>query len=170
MHYFLSSSAELVCLHDEAFIQAAYESLLGRPADEAGLAYYLARLRTGYSKLSILRQLRSSEESRQYAHGIADLDKVLARYWLGQLPLVGWAFRGWWKLEGESAAERSQRIMINELFCLRQQLQEDIAQAAALASMRTVHTHDNVDQGRHRRQIVEQLSPQARQIFDRLVS
>lgn len=162
------SVTTLTGLYDEDFILAAYELLLGRPVDEAGAIYYLGRLRAGYSKLSILQQLRASPEAQQHAHGILGLDKVLDRYRLSQRAIVGTLFRRWWKLEADGPAERLQRIMINELACIRQQLQEGIAQAVTIAAMRNSHGYRQPDHGK--RKIAEQLTPKAREMFDRLVS
>jgi hypothetical protein len=160
----------LTSLHDEDFITASYEMLLGRPADDSGTAYYLARLRTGYSKLSILQQLLSSAESQHRSHNILGLDKMLARYRLSQRPVIGVLFRRWWNLEGESVQEHFQRMMINELACIRQQLQQGVAQATVIASSRTSQAYREPARVPGNSAFVEQLSPKARAIFDSLVA
>ena len=50
---------------DSAFVQAAYECVLARTADEGGLAHYAGALRKGDSRTSLLRSLLSSGEFEQ---------------------------------------------------------------------------------------------------------
>lgn len=159
----------LTSLHDEDFVVAAYELLLGRPVDDAGIAYYLGRLRAGYSKLSILQQIRSSSEFRHPTLPVTGLSKALKRYRTSQIPMIGLLFRKWWKLEGEGVEERYQRMMINEIAIIRQQLQQGIAQASAITAIRASQMqHDS--NAPQRRSGGDQLAPEAREMFDRLVS
>ncbi len=51
-------------MDDRAFIIDCYESLLGRPADEAGLEHYLERLGHGMARESLEEILRASDEYR----------------------------------------------------------------------------------------------------------
>ena len=54
---------ELVGFHDEEFVRTAYRAVLGREPDDAGLAEYLGKLRSGhYNKIDILHSLRFSPE------------------------------------------------------------------------------------------------------------
>lgn len=53
-------------LGDDAFVQRAYATLLGRPADPTGLRDYLARLRAGVPRLQIWSELASSEEAKRF--------------------------------------------------------------------------------------------------------
>lgn len=53
---------ELLSCHDRRFVLCAFRTLLDRTPDPEGLNYYLGRLRTGFSKILILKQLRDSEE------------------------------------------------------------------------------------------------------------
>ncbi len=163
------SFAMLISLHDEDFVTAAYALLLGRPADEAGTNYYLGRLRAGYSKLSILQQLRGSSEFQYPTQSVTGLNKALKRYRISQIPLIGWLFRKWWNIEGEGVEERYQRVIINELASIRQQLQQGIAQSAAITAIRTNQMQRDSN-SIHRRPSGEHLAPDAREIFERLVS
>jgi hypothetical protein len=54
---------ELLSYHDLHFVLCAFQTLLGRAPDPEGLNYYLGRVRTGHSKIQILKQLRRSPES-----------------------------------------------------------------------------------------------------------
>ena len=47
---------------DRAFIEACYEKLLGRPADEAGLTHYLQELAGGMTRAALEDVLRASDE------------------------------------------------------------------------------------------------------------
>jgi SAM-dependent methyltransferase len=51
-------------MDDRAFISHCYETLLGRPADEAGLEHYLERLGHGMARESLEEILRASDEYR----------------------------------------------------------------------------------------------------------
>ena len=56
---------ELLALDGEEFVQAAYASLLDREADSQGLENYLAELKAGISKFTIVSRLRGSQEGRE---------------------------------------------------------------------------------------------------------
>jgi SAM-dependent methyltransferase len=49
-------------MDDRAFVSACYENLLGRPADEAGLAHYLEALAGGMTREALEDVLRASDE------------------------------------------------------------------------------------------------------------
>ncbi len=53
---------ELLSYPDQPFVLCAFRTLLGRDPDQEGLNYYLGRVRSGYAKIQILRQLRRSPE------------------------------------------------------------------------------------------------------------
>ncbi len=59
---------DLLAPTDEAFVHLAYRRLLGRNSDPMGRASYLSLLRSGTSRLWILKQLCDSDEGR--AHGV----------------------------------------------------------------------------------------------------
>jgi hypothetical protein len=59
------SFEDLMGLHDEEFVQAAYPIIMGRRADPAGLKYYSCRLRGGFSRFSVIDQLCRSPDARQ---------------------------------------------------------------------------------------------------------
>ena len=108
--------ATLLALHDQNFILAAYQTLLGRAPDATGLEYYLKRLRSGIAKIQILAQLRLCTESKQHIASLPDLDIAIKHYQLGRLPIVGWLFRQFYGLEGDTITERRLRLMENQLF------------------------------------------------------
>ena len=55
--------SNLLELEDGQFVQCAYLTLLGRPADNVGLTHFLARLRADVPKLNILEELLNSPEA-----------------------------------------------------------------------------------------------------------
>jgi glycosyltransferase involved in cell wall biosynthesis len=67
---------QLLGLNDDAFIDSAYLTLLGRPADEAGRAHYADALSMGESKLRIVVQLHESKEGRAFDAQIEGLKQA----------------------------------------------------------------------------------------------
>ncbi|MCW2349304.1 hypothetical protein M2335_000741 [Sphingobium sp. B12D2B] len=63
-------------MSDDAFIDSAYLTLLGRPADEVGRAHYADALRMGESRLRIIVQLHESREGRAFDAQIEGLKQA----------------------------------------------------------------------------------------------
>lgn len=61
------------------FVTRAYEYLLGRPADEGGLAHYADALGRGDSRRQVLRALGTSDEFNRHHQEIAPQSGVLLR-------------------------------------------------------------------------------------------
>jgi SAM-dependent methyltransferase len=64
---------------NDVFVKRAYQCLLGRPADQGGLAHYTAALTSGDSRTSIVRSLTLSGEIEQRYHDLAPQNGVLPR-------------------------------------------------------------------------------------------
>src|SRR6185369_655921 len=83
--------ADLLGFHDEAFVRNAYEAVLKREPDDAGLAQFLQNLRSGrYSKIDILRSLRYSPEGLRAnvtVHGLGRLSFLRKVY---RVPIAGY--------------------------------------------------------------------------------
>jgi len=107
------SLAELLSWHDTDFVRCAYVTVLGRQPDPSGEAYYIGRIRLGFSKMSVLMQLRRSEEGRNHDPGIAGFDRALRRHDLSNLPIVGRLFRKGAVDGGDSINERQLRMIAN---------------------------------------------------------
>jgi chromosome segregation ATPase len=78
---------QLLELNDAAFIEGAYQALLGRAADPEGMRYYLGRLRAGYDKTSIITQIAMSAEMRPTEQKSPVLQEMISstkttRHWL----------------------------------------------------------------------------------------
>jgi len=78
-----STASELLDLRGRPFLEAAYLSVLGRPADPEGVTYYLSALERGMSKTVILGALRSSAEGRAYGMNLPGMKLVMLT------PIVG---------------------------------------------------------------------------------
>ena len=109
-----NSLFELLSWHDADFVRCAYVTVLGRQPDAEGEAYYTHRIRQGHSKLQILWQLRRSPEATRHDPGIAGFDRALRKSRL-ERSRVGWPMRQLTRGEGDTAAWRRHRMVINEL-------------------------------------------------------
>lgn len=129
----VTSVPRLLAPHDREFIRTAYQAVLGRAPDAEGEAYYLARLRAGTHKLAILKQLRRSTEGRAFIPGVAGLDRAIRRHEWAKVPVLGAVLRMLWSVQGDSAADRTLRIIVNEVGSIRSQLVTLHRQQFALA-------------------------------------
>ena len=84
---------ELLALDGTDFIEAAYGSVLGRRADEAGLAHLSAELARGREKTELLGNLQNSPEGQQAGRFIEGLRQHEAGRRLSRVPVVGRAMR-----------------------------------------------------------------------------
>ena len=83
----------LLSLPDEAFLPAAFDSVVGREPDLMGLAHYVQRLRSGASRALVLAEMRSSAEGQAHAARAPDreLDRLQKRY----RRVRGWPLGRW---------------------------------------------------------------------------
>lgn len=107
--------AELCNFSGTSFVRCAFVTILGRQADPTGEAYYLAQLRTGVAKLSIINSLRRSAEGREFDPGIAGLDRALKKHRRARRRFIGPIIRWFTGREGDSAVERRLRATLHEL-------------------------------------------------------
>lgn len=70
----------LLDLEGGAFINAVYNSLLGRPPDPQGFVVHLARLKHGVSKIGIIRGVLGSLEAAELSYLWAGLPELLLRF------------------------------------------------------------------------------------------
>ncbi|MED5619502.1 DUF4214 domain-containing protein [Ideonella sp. BN130291] len=113
--------SELLALHDESFVRAAYLAILGRPADPGGLANYLSQVRSGIPKLEIAAELATSAEARRHAAALEGLEKVLRRPWLNPHSMFWRAFRRWRRARSAWRVQAHLNRIENELGALRQE-------------------------------------------------
>jgi FkbM family methyltransferase len=97
---------DLMARDGAEFIGSAYKTILEREPDPEGARHYLSRLRSGWPKLSVLMELRNSEEGRQVAALLPGLDTAILRYRLAKLPVLGPIYRLLTDAAGSNARER----------------------------------------------------------------
>jgi GT2 family glycosyltransferase len=69
----------LMSMNGRTFVEHAYTTLLRRPADESGLAFYMSELDGGVKKVEILRALHTSPEGHARGVKLDGLDALLAK-------------------------------------------------------------------------------------------
>ena len=105
------SVAELFALHDEAFVDSAYKTLMRRAPDFKGLAHYISRLREGFSRSSVLYELARSSEGRARGGELPGLQARLQGYRLNKLPGIGGPLARLMGAESDSPAARRERML-----------------------------------------------------------
>jgi hypothetical protein len=121
----------LMSLYDEAFLEKAYQVILGRAPDESGLANYLPKVRSGVHRGHIILELAESEEGRSKR---SDLPAIRASFGKFRDPDPGpmkLAFRRVFGNPGTSPA-RQQRAVENQLHSLQQSMAALRSQQAQL--------------------------------------
>lgn len=109
---------ELLACNGQQFVRSAFQTILGREPDPEGLAYYIARLRAGYSKMRTVQQLRLSKEGFANEVRLPGLDAAINRYKRGQYIAIGWLFRLLDGTESNHPTQRKLRGMENQLWFL----------------------------------------------------
>jgi hypothetical protein len=120
LHEILSVTTldELLACNGQQFVRSAFQTILGREPDPEGLAYYIARLRAGYSKMRTVQQLRLSKEGFANEVRLPGLDASINRYKRGQYIAIGWLFRLLDGTESNHPTQRKLRGMENQLWLL----------------------------------------------------
>jgi hypothetical protein len=85
----ITNIADLMRLHDEMFVKAAYPLLLGRKADFVGLNHYCRGLRKGTSRFAVIDGLVRSNEFQGDLDELPGLGAALERYRASRR-LAGW--------------------------------------------------------------------------------
>ncbi len=83
------SWSALVQLDDEALVQAAFPSLLGRKAKASEAAAWLAELRSGTDRFEFLATLRYSTEGKRHGVPVHGLRRARIKSALRRTPLLG---------------------------------------------------------------------------------
>lgn len=79
----------LMLYHDRQFVELAYQIILGRPADESGLAHHVENLRVGESRREIIYRLANSDEARAKGFDRSILDGYRRWRRIEKIPVVG---------------------------------------------------------------------------------
>lgn len=109
----MTSLDDLLDYHDEAFVHAAYHTLLRRAPDSEGLLYYVRRLRRGVDKLQVLDQISRSNEAKVRAVKLAGLEDALRRNRWQRLPVIG-------ALLNKMGSSQNLHALENQLFRLNE--------------------------------------------------
>ena len=83
----------LLALDGAAFIDAAYQTILGRAPDDAGIAYFMRAQAAGVSKIVLLGGLQHSAEGRHAGTTVNGLRRRYFAHRLYRLPVLGAAAR-----------------------------------------------------------------------------
>ena len=102
---------ELFSLHDEAFVDGVYKTVLARTPDFQGMAHYVGRLREGHSRSSVLYELSMSSEGRARNVRLPGLSRLQRFHPLGKVPLLGWLLAGLTGVEADTPAARRRRLL-----------------------------------------------------------
>lgn len=94
--------SDLLELNDISFVWKTYQTVLRREPDREGMKFYLAKVREGFSKESIIADIASSKEGQSLSSDIPDLQDFMDR----QRQNKHWLSR-WFKTESESEKERT---------------------------------------------------------------
>jgi hypothetical protein len=103
-------AADLLKLYGPAFLRTAYRSILGRDADDDGLATYLSLLRDGYSRSHVIAALAASPECVGRGSPLPGLKGLAHAYHKGQgTSWSGWYWRNVMGVESDLAPAREAR-------------------------------------------------------------
>jgi hypothetical protein len=113
--------AELLELHDEAFVHRAYEQILGRTPDPGGLSNYLAQVRAGVGRAQIVAELAQSPEGKLNRRELPGLGALIAEHKKRPSSVLGRIFRRFGR-EILDPTQRQLRSMDNCLYLMDQRL------------------------------------------------
>jgi Domain of unknown function (DUF4214) len=105
---------DVLSLEGAEFLGQAYLLMLGRPVDPEGFRNYDVRLRSGTSKLSILAELRASQEGRAYGANVPDPLVLLAQGPLA-IPTTGATLQDLLRMSGAAFVDQGFLATIGRL-------------------------------------------------------
>ncbi len=120
---------DLLCYHDEAFINAAYRSVLRRFPDTDGYLHFLNMLRSGCTKIDILGRLRYSQEGREAGTQISGLVVPFLLQQVYRIPVLGRFFQILSTIWHLPHLERNQRTFENHVIILMEQAQKHFCES-----------------------------------------
>jgi len=101
----------LMRLEGDGFIVAAYEALLHRRPDPAGLENFRWRLRDGVSRQVILEEIARSDEGRSVNADLPGLGRLFMVGRLARLPVIGRHLARAFGVEADAPADRRMRAV-----------------------------------------------------------
>lgn len=79
----------LMLYHDQQFVEMAYGLILGRPADDEGLAHFLHCIRSGESRREVAFRIGNSAEARERGFDIGLFKSYRTWRRIERLPILG---------------------------------------------------------------------------------
>jgi Domain of unknown function (DUF4214) len=128
------SLAELLELHDEAFVHSAYEQILGRTPDPGGLSNYLAQVRDGVGRAQIVAELAQSPEGKLNRSDLPGLGALIAEHGKRPSSVLGRILRKFGR-EILEPTQRQLRSMDNRLYLMDQRLIQQARQLDDLSAL-----------------------------------
>jgi hypothetical protein len=114
----IEHAADLLNLYGKAFVWAAYQSILGRDADDDGLATYSGLLRDGFSRSYVIAALATSPESVARGAALPGLKALAHAYRKGQATSwSGWYWRNVMGVESDLPPARAARRQQSSAEC-----------------------------------------------------
>jgi hypothetical protein len=132
-HLVAADLGGLLALDDLEFVNCAYRTLLGREPDPSGREYYLRILRSGAAKMRLVSKLCSSPEGRRAGANLPGLRAATWRYRLAAIPVIGWCYRRFRQVEGNSPIECRLRAIENALSRLVREQERETEELDAAA-------------------------------------
>lgn len=117
-------AAALWLLEDEAFVRAALTILVEGEVVADDLLHFSLLLRQGFSKHHVLAAMAVRWGEAFRPGKLPGVRLRLGRYRLGCWPIIGGLIRLVFGLPGESASERRQRVIENQLYLLARSIYE----------------------------------------------
>lgn len=158
----------LLSLHDVEFIEQSYLYVLDRKPDPDGFKYSVSRIRAGFCKLTVLKDMRRSPEGQQVNKSFAKLDRLLHWHSICNFPVLGAIFRIFLPFESDTTSERQLRAILNELGRLRIEFSAIGFNTASdnFSTSKLSKTGAQSD----KQLIASSLGPRERQIFSQLTA
>lgn len=135
-------------LHDETFVESAYWTLLGRPADPEGLVHYRTHLRRGVSKAQLLWELRHSREGNSHTARLDGLEQLLRRHRRTRWLVVGPLFALLTGAESQGRRARQKRAIVNAIWAVEQELGQRIDRLEARVEALAAYGSDPANRAR----------------------
>lgn len=118
---------------DLRFVVCAYETILRRSPDVAGLNHYLELLRSGASKMRIVSSLWHSPERPKGVPSLGGVRGAILRYHVANSRLLGWLCRPLLRLEADTPLERRVRAIENTVMRMAQERERETIDFEAAA-------------------------------------
>jgi hypothetical protein len=111
----ISSLDELLSLHGLTFVKWIYRTLLRREPDPNGMRFYLARIRSGISRVQVIAEIALSAEGKTRRVELSGLHRALRLYKLKSVLVLGDVISFLIDITRESPQQKKMRALEEEL-------------------------------------------------------